>query len=89
MVQETARFPLASEVEIPPEMQGWGEMYARYFLFGTTPAFYLPPDAVKAKEEFFRKCLQSFFFHGWDIKTGKPHRQTLVELGLGQLTSDL
>jgi len=26
---------------------------------------------------------------GWDIKTGKPHRQTLIDLGLDELTSDL
>jgi len=26
---------------------------------------------------------------GWDIKTGKPHRQTLVKMGLNKLTNDL
>ncbi len=26
---------------------------------------------------------------GWDIKSGKPNRQTLVELGLDKLTGDL
>jgi aldehyde:ferredoxin oxidoreductase len=26
---------------------------------------------------------------GWDIKTGKPNRQTLVDLGLDKLTKDL
>jgi len=26
---------------------------------------------------------------GWDLKSGKPYRQTLIELGLDELTSDL
>ena len=37
MVKEMARFPFTSEIEISPDMQGWEEMYPRYFLFGTTP----------------------------------------------------
>jgi pyruvate,water dikinase len=37
MAKEKERFPLSSEVEIPPELEGWEEMYPRYFLFGTTP----------------------------------------------------
>jgi len=37
MAKENERFPLSSEVEIPPELQGWEEMYPKYFLFGTTP----------------------------------------------------
>jgi pyruvate,water dikinase len=37
MTQETARFPFTSEIEIPSDLQGWEEMYPRYFHFGTTP----------------------------------------------------
>jgi len=128
-MDEEKRFPLPSEVKLPPELEGWEEMYPKYFIFGTTPerekfengtlwlqdklhapepiypldllvqdawqtaipaattrlwcipaaqgwyhrvlgcyfyatpAFYLPPeDVMKAKEEFFKKRLQDFFF---------------------------
>lgn len=31
------RFLFPQEVQIPPELNGWEEMYPKYFLFGTTP----------------------------------------------------
>jgi len=34
---EKRRFPFPSEVKIPPELNGWEEMYPKYFLFGLTP----------------------------------------------------
>jgi aldehyde:ferredoxin oxidoreductase len=66
---------------------------------GLSPAeFKLPervtvPQAVGpaagAKVNF--NALKKGYFEamGWDIKSGKPYRQTLIEMGLDQLASDL
>jgi aldehyde:ferredoxin oxidoreductase len=66
---------------------------------GLSPAeFKLPervmvPQAVGpaagAKVDF--NALKKGYFEamGWDIKSGKPYRQTLIEMGLDKLTSDL
>ena len=45
--------------------------------------------AAKAKINFESLKKGYFTAMGWDIKTGKPHRQTLVKMGLDELTSDL
>ena len=34
---EEKRFPLSSEVKVPSNLEGWQEMYPKYFMFGTTP----------------------------------------------------
>lgn len=46
-----------------------------------------PATGVKIDYDTLKKGY--FEALGWDIKTGKPYRQTLVELGLDELTSDL
>jgi pyruvate, water dikinase len=33
---EDKRFPIASEVNVPANLEGWQEMYPKYFMFGTT-----------------------------------------------------
>jgi aldehyde:ferredoxin oxidoreductase len=45
--------------------------------------------AAGAKVNF--NALKKGYFEamGWDIKSGKPYRQTLIEMGLDQLASDL
>ncbi len=51
------------------------------------PASVGPSTGVKID---FDSLKNSYFATmGWDIKTGKPHRQTLIDLGLDELTSDL
>ena len=45
--------------------------------------------AAKAKIDFESLKKGYFAAMGWDIKTGKPHQQTLVEMGLDELTNDL
>jgi pyruvate,water dikinase len=146
--QGKGRFPFPQEVEIPPELEGWEEMYPKYFLFNTTPererfengtlwlqdklhapeaiypldllvqdawqtaisaattrlwcipaaqgwyhrvlgcyfyatpAFYLPPeDVMKAKEEFFRKRLQDFFFKEYGPKMWESWLKEIRKVG--------
>lgn len=52
-----------------------------------TPLSVGPSAAVKID---FNTLKRSYFeAMGWDIKTGKPNRQTLIDLGLDELTGDL
>jgi hypothetical protein len=48
----------------------------------TGPAANLKIDFKTQKKAYFDKM-------GWDIKTGKPSKDTLAELGLSELTKDL
>jgi aldehyde:ferredoxin oxidoreductase len=66
---------------------------------GLSPAEFKLPERVTvpqsvgpaagAKVDF--NALKKGYFKamGWDIKSGKPYRQTLIEMGLDQLTGDL
>ena len=51
------------------------------------PASVGPATGAKIDYDALKKGY--FEAMGWDIKTGKPHRQTLIELGLDELTNDL
>ena len=51
------------------------------------PASVGPSSGVRIDFDSLRNGY--FAAMGWDIETGKPHQQTLVELQLDQLTSDL
>ena len=64
-----------------PAAQGW---YHRVLgcCFYATPAFYLPPeDVMKAKEEFFRKRLQDFFFKQYGPKMWESWLKEVKKVG--------
>lgn len=52
-----------------------------------TPLSVGPSAGVKIDFDALKKGY--FKAMGWDIKSGKPHRETLIELGLDKLTKDL
>jgi len=53
----------------------------------TVPQSVGPAAGVEVNFDALKKGY--FEAMGWNIKSGKPYRQTLNEMGLGQLTSDL
>jgi len=66
---------------------------------GLSPAEFKLPERVTAPQAVgpaagakvnFNALKKGYFeAMGWDIKSGKPYRQTLIEMGLDQLASDL
>ncbi len=66
------RFPFPEEAGIPPELEGWEEMYPKYFLFKTTPererfengTFWLQdklhaPEPIYPLDLLFQDCWQT------------------------------
>jgi aldehyde:ferredoxin oxidoreductase len=58
---------------------------------GLTPdKFELPKRIASTAKVDFAALRDGYFKEmGWDLKSGKPSRQSLAALGIGELTSDL
>jgi aldehyde:ferredoxin oxidoreductase len=58
---------------------------------GLTPDQFELPKRIASTTKVDFAALRDGYFEemGWDLKSGKPSKQSLAELGLSELTADL